>query len=517
MDRVCIYLRKSRSDEEAERHGEGETLAKHKAALLKVAKEKNLNIIKIHEEIVSGESVIHRPAMLELLKEVEQGLYNAVLCMDIDRLGRGDMKDQGLILETFKESGTKIITPRKVYDLADEFDEEYSEFEAFMARKELKLINRRLQRGRTMSVEKGNYIATLPPYGYEIHYTDGMRTLKPHPEQAKVVKLIFDLYANKGIGCGKIANELNSLGYRTYSDKEWRSYSVLTIIKNHVYIGKVCWKKRLHKKSKDSSQQRLVKLQPMDNWIIADGRHPALISEDLFYRAQETLNKRYHVPYQIANGIQNPLAGLIKCQQCGASMIMRPYKNKDAMLMCYFHCGNKSSKLKYIEQRVIEGLQQWLYSYKAQWLTYSNEDNPSENNMSVYQLNLANLKKELQELYKQKENLHDLLERNIYDVETFVKRSESIAQRIEQTTASIDKCKNQLQQQQEHHQAKNQIIPDVEHVLDIYYKTKDPAKKNALLKGIIDYAEYFKDKSQRNDQFELILYPKLPRNMDNSQ
>ena len=54
--------------------------------------------------------------------------------MDLDRLGRGDMKDQGIILETFKESKTKIITPRKTYDLTDEFDEEYSEFEAFMAR-----------------------------------------------------------------------------------------------------------------------------------------------------------------------------------------------------------------------------------------------------------------------------------------------------------------------------------------------------------------------------------------------
>jgi DNA invertase Pin-like site-specific DNA recombinase len=145
MDRVCIYLRKSRADLEAEARGEGETLAKHKKALLQVAKQQRLNIVKIRQEIVSGESLINRPEMMELLQEVERGLYNAVLVMDMDRLGRGNMREQGIILETFQKSGTKIITPRKVYDLQDEFDEEYSEFEAFIARKELKIITRRLR------------------------------------------------------------------------------------------------------------------------------------------------------------------------------------------------------------------------------------------------------------------------------------------------------------------------------------------------------------------------------------
>lgn len=249
MDKIAMYLRKSRADEEAEKFGEGETLVKHKKILMKVAKEKGLNIIKIYEEIVSGESLVHRPEMLELLKEVEQGLYDGVLCMDMDRLGRGDMEEQGLILKTFKNSNTKIITPRKIYDLRDEFDEEYSEFEAFMARKELKIINRRLQRGRIRSVEDGNYIGTLPPYGYVIAYTERYRTLKPHLEQAPIVKMIFDFYTNHNMGGGKIANKLNQLGYKTYTGIDWSSYSVLNIIKNEVYTGKVQWKKKKYKKS----------------------------------------------------------------------------------------------------------------------------------------------------------------------------------------------------------------------------------------------------------------------------
>src|SRR5690606_24644601 len=117
MDRVAIYLRKSRADLEAEARGEGETLARHKQTLLETAQRLGLNIVKIYQEIVTGDSLIHRPEMLKLLDEVELGLYDAVLVMDMSRLGRGDLQDQGRILEAFKLSRTKIITPRKIYDL----------------------------------------------------------------------------------------------------------------------------------------------------------------------------------------------------------------------------------------------------------------------------------------------------------------------------------------------------------------------------------------------------------------
>lgn len=69
--KTCIYLRKSRADLELEKNGEFETLTKHRSILLKTAKELNLNIIEIKEELVSGESIDSRPKMLELLNEVE--------------------------------------------------------------------------------------------------------------------------------------------------------------------------------------------------------------------------------------------------------------------------------------------------------------------------------------------------------------------------------------------------------------------------------------------------------------
>ena len=150
---VALYLRKSRSEELS--NSIAETLKKHKETLLEFAKIKRYEVKKIYEEVVSGESLYQRPQMLLLLRDVEENQYDGVLCMDIDRLGRGTMSEQGIILETFKSTNTQILTPRKTYDLNNEIDEEYTEFETFMARRELKMIKRRMQRGIEKSVKDG--------------------------------------------------------------------------------------------------------------------------------------------------------------------------------------------------------------------------------------------------------------------------------------------------------------------------------------------------------------------------
>lgn len=511
MEKICMYLRKSRADEEAEKRGEGETLSKHRKILLQTAKKLNLNIVKIREEIVSGESLMHRPEMLELLKEVEKSIYDAVLVMDMDRLGRGNMQEQGLILETFKKSRTKIITPRKTYDLEDEFDEEYSEFEAFMARKELKIINRRLQRGRIRSVEDGNYISPNPPYGYIIHETKDFRTLRPHPQQAPIVKMVFDLYVNKGLGGGKIANRLNELGYTTYTGKKWHNSSVLIIIKNPVYKGKVIWKKKEIKKSNNPNKVKDTKTRPIEEWIIADGKHEALISEELFDKAQRILNKRTHVPYNTK--IINPLAGIIKCGICSRNMVYREYSHAAPRILCYNSlCSNKSTRFEYVEEKILEGLNEWLNKYKIKWNDeYINAASDDNSMIDIFMKTHNKLKNELEELSKQKGNLHDLLERGIYNVDTYLDRSQILIERIDSTNQSIEKVLKDIEMEKQKNLAQKNIIPKVEKVLDIYPKTKSSYKKNKLLKSILEKAVYTRFPNQKSNEFTLDLYPKLTK------
>ena len=85
MEQYCIYLRKSRKDEEAELMGAGETLARHEKEMLRLAKSKNLIIGKIYREIVSGDSIAARPIMQELLQDVENGIWAGVLVVEVER------------------------------------------------------------------------------------------------------------------------------------------------------------------------------------------------------------------------------------------------------------------------------------------------------------------------------------------------------------------------------------------------------------------------------------------------
>lgn len=164
----AMYLRKSRKDIELEALGQGETLARHRSALTELAERQGLHIVRIYEEMVSGESISARPKMQELLDEVCAGVYAGVLVMEIERLARGNTKDQGEVAEAFAMSNTLIVTPTKTYDPTNEFDEEYFEFGLFMSRREYKTIRRRMQRGLMESIKEGNYVGSLPPYGYDI-------------------------------------------------------------------------------------------------------------------------------------------------------------------------------------------------------------------------------------------------------------------------------------------------------------------------------------------------------------
>jgi ssDNA-binding Zn-finger/Zn-ribbon topoisomerase 1 len=511
LEPAAPYLRKSREEREAEARGEAiDTLERHRKALYKLAADYGVTFSKKFEEVVSGDTLFHRPEALQMLKEIGEGKWKSIWCMDIHRLGRGDMEDQGFILKTFKNAGTKIVTPNKIYDLNDEMDEEYTEFEAFMGRKELKMITRRLQSGRVRSVTiDKNYLGARPPYGYLIETDGKTRTLVPHPEQAEVVKLIFDLYTEHGMGSNKIAKELNRQGKPTYTGKAWEASTVLFILKNEVYTGRLQWKKKEEKKSRTPGKKEDIRTRPREEWIDVEGKHKPLVSKEAFSKAQAILKGKYHVPYQIVNGITNPLAGIVKCDKCGASMVYRPYKNQRAHIICYNPaCDNKSASFIFVEQAILDGLQKWLVDYKAEWEKHASTPKKKNNLISIKEKSIQNLRRELQELEQQKSRLHDFLERGIYDENTYLDRSVNIAERIKAANAAITEAELELKKELRHEHAHQEIIPKLEKVLSLYPKG-DAKEKNDLLKSVLSSVAYRKEKHQKGNQFSILLHPRL--------
>jgi len=525
----CIYLRKSRADVEAEARGEGETLKRHEQALLELAKRLKINVTKIYREIVSGETIAARPVMQQLLSDVEQGMWEGVLVMEVERLARGDTIDQGIVAQTFKYSDTKIITPLKIYDPNNEFDEEYFEFGLFMSRREYKTINRRLQRGRLASVKEGKWVGNKPPYGYVRKRLVGQKgyTLEPHPEQAEVVKLIFELYTKgelqedgtyKRLGISLIVRKLNDMGIPPAKGDVWVPASVQTILRNPAYIGMIRWNFRPQvKKMIEGKMQKIRPRKNPDDWVLVKGLHEPIIDMTTWNLAQEYLKENPPKPCPRDMEIKNPLAGIVVCGICGRRMVRRPYNGKypDTLICHNTACQNVSSQLSMVENRLLEALEDWLKKYKLNWNLM--DDDESDHNIQIEVLKKAinKTEEELTTLKKQLNNIYDLLEQGVYSTDTFLERSRILSERIEENKQTREKLIQELQKEEMREKSKRSIIPKVERVLELYRSTDDPAFKNELLKEVLEKAVYIKTVNgrwhHRPDEFELVLYPKLPK------
>ena len=145
-------------------------------------------------------------------------------------------------------------------------------------------------------MREGKYVGNKAPYGYErvkIEHDKGY-TLSPIPEQAEIVKYIYQLYANgldgEEMGVNKIVRCLNEMNIPAQKRPDWSPSSVQGILQNPVYIGKVWWNHR--KQVKRSIDGNIVKERPRaEKYDLYDGLHPAIIDEALFYEVQEKRRK----------------------------------------------------------------------------------------------------------------------------------------------------------------------------------------------------------------------------------
>ena len=483
----CLYLRKSRADMEAEARGEGETLARHEKLLLEVAKRGPYAVTQIYREIVSGETIAARPVVQQLLQEVEDGMWEGVLVVEVERLARGDTIDQGVMAQAFKYSNTKIITPLKVYNPADEFDEEYFEFGLFMSRREYKTINRRLVRGRNASAKEGKWVSGATPYGYERVRLKGDKgwTLRPVEEQADIVRFIFRLYTSgeddgagsvRKIGSYTIARRLDEMNVAPpVSASYWNDKTVQCILQNPVYIGKIRWGLKKSKKRIINNSVEIEKYTaPADEVIFVDGLHPAIVEDAVFQKAQEILNQSGPPPVPRSCAVVNPLAGLLACGKCGRSVVLRKGKRVD-MLMCANRlCDNIGSKYEYVEERLLQALASWLSDYRLEW-----SNKPPSEEKALLDLKYKSLKKantELETLRKQLDRTHDLLEQGVYDTETFLARSRSLTEKIAAAEAGIEALTAEVGEDEKRAASRLNIVPKVEKLLDVYSELPEAAR-----------------------------------------
>ena len=505
MDRYLMYLRKSRMDTDYYEVSVEETLSRHRQILDRFCKDKKLNVVEVLEEVVSGESLAARPKMLRLLELVSTGMYAGVVCMDIERLSRGSSMEAGYIMQILQTNYCKIITPGKTYDLQNESDEQFTDMKFMFSRYELKTINKRLVRGRNQSASEGKFMGSMAPYGYRPYKLAGQKgnSLRIEPEEAKVVQMIFDMYGKQGMGYNAIAYALNDMHIPARKG-EWSQTSIVNILTNEVYLGKIRWRREPVKKVvKDGFLAKTRILN--DDYELYDGLHEPIITVEQWERARAVQAKYKNASVHTQRELKNPFAGILFCEKCGAIMkryLPHPKESPTAWYRCPTRgCDCKMIKCEVVENSIHEAMEDWLEKYI---LEIEADQQPKADPIATA---LEAVRGQLTQLQLQQENICEYLEKGVYTIDMFTKRNASLTKEIKQLQSAEADLLRQQSEGSQKKQATVQIIPTTQHILE-NYPILTVAEKNRLWKLVMRKATVYRSPDSK---LTVNIYPNLPK------
>ena len=378
-EEILIYLRKSRTDDPA--LSVQETVAKHEQMLddysLRVfgalVPERNR-----FREVVSGETIAARPEIQKVLRLIEQPCFRALLIVEPQRLSRGDLEDIGKLSKLLRYTGTIVITLQYSYDLTDERDRDYFERELKRGNEYLEYSKRIMMNGRGLSAERGNYVGSRKPYGYNrVFRKEGNRkypTLEIIPEEEEIVRLIFRMYA-EGNGATKICTHLNSIGSAPQLGGIWSPPTIYSILDNPLYNGKIKFGYRKTVRQVEDGEIR-TRLPRNKNCPVYEGRHDAII-DDALWDAVRRRREAGSIPkVKASTQLQNPLSGLIYCE-CGRMMIRRPFgKKASPRYQCpnQTYCDNASCTMEDLHKAVSQALRSAVSDFQVKIGSESTDD-----------------------------------------------------------------------------------------------------------------------------------------------
>lgn len=493
---VLDYGRKSRTDDPL--LSVEEVLDKHDKIIEEYA-EKHLGgpipEENKYREVGSAESLDSRPEILRLLKAIESPAIKAVAVVEVQRLSRGDLEDAGRLIRILRYTNTYVITPMKIYDLRDEYDRDAFERELKRGNEYLEYFKKIQARGKLASVKEGNYVGSVAPYGFDrIEKTDGKKTyhtLLERKDQADVVRMVFNWYCNEDIGVTAICRRLEELGVKTKTGgKYWRTYQIFSMLENVHYIGCVRWNWR--KTIKIIEDQEIRKLRPkakVDEYLVFDGKHDGIISEELFYKAKEIKGKRHRTKRDLT--LKNPFSGLMYCK-CGTKMGYNTYRKNGIeyappKLVCnnQIHCKTGSVIFEEIFTDICVTIRDCIADFDVRI------KNNKDDSFKLHKDLVLRLEKKLKELEEKEilqwEAQYDPDPNMRLPQEVFKRLNEKLLMEKEEIKKSLAKAKGSMPKPIDYREEKKKFEDAIAALED---PEVDAKVKNQFLKNIIDRIEY---------------------------
>lgn len=313
--RVFIYLRVSTKEQT-----EGYSLGEQEERLRKYCEAMDWILVKVYIDGGFTGSNMDRPALQDMIKQVEKGAVDLVLVDKLDRLSRSQFDTLYMIQEIFTKNNVGLVSRAEAFDTSTPLGRTIVGILSVFAELERERIKERMKDGLEGRAKEGKYKGgSNYPLGYDYDQTTGKLVVNDY--EALIVREIFDMFNNR-TPVMAIGRTLTEKGYRTKQGKtKWRDIQIRKIVTNPVYIGKI-----------------------NHNGQVYDGLHDGIIPEEVFQKAREITEERSreNEKYKVGRKYKSPLGGLIWCGNCGAKYFWHYNgKNKDGSRRNYYGCPSR--------------------------------------------------------------------------------------------------------------------------------------------------------------------------------
>ncbi|MHC1750694.1 MAG: recombinase family protein [Cellulosilyticaceae bacterium] len=447
-------------------------------ALIEYAKKNNMLISEEHifiDEGITGTSVNKRKAFQKMISMAKKKPkpFDAILVHKFDRFARS--REDSVVYKSLlrKDCGIKVISITEQLE-----DDKFSVIleamlEAMAEYYSLNLADE-VMKGMSEKARKGRIQADAP-YGYKLENSEYIVI----DDEAKVINLMFEQVAN-GTGLTCVCRNLLNMGVTAKRGGRWTPKRVKYAIQNPVYIGKLRWNYTTHKNGR--------KINDPSDWIIVDGSHQSIITNDLFENANKNLiqasSSVTRRPHNTA--IKHWASGLLRCSECNTTLVYNEVLRKKGGARSSFRCNhyNKGScnTANYIRVEKIEvAIKNAFKSHLDQIEKYK----LGQMELPITRKNIDKSERELLELQLEKIKNKYKFAKNAYlaEIDTLEEYKETKQLLSKEEQNILDKLSSLKNTTQDIVIIKNNIITALDLLDD---ESKSIEEKNAFLKSFIE-------------------------------
>lgn len=247
------------------------------------------------DEGISGTSTKKRDDFNRMIRDAQSGLFDLIITKEISRFSRSTL-DSILYTQQLLNCNVGVYFQSDNINTLDADSEFRLVVMAGVAQDEVRKLSERIKFGFRQSIKNGRVLGNDKLYGY--NKKGCVMTIKE--DEAELVRIIFDLYANKGLGTRRISQRLLDMGYTSRAGNAFNTLTIRHILTNPKYKGWYCGNKSLNL---DYRTKKKVFLDESEWVMYPDPTIPAIVPEDLWDRANSLYKQRRSLFMEHALGV----------------------------------------------------------------------------------------------------------------------------------------------------------------------------------------------------------------------